>query len=422
MFLATAVLLTLAFITVFLVVWPAVKIAQKVFSSPKQTSGPKKETQTQSEGQSEGIEQQLTKSQRRELEGLRNRVTDEYRIVGKVDINAYVEELKKKLSYMGLGDDFIDGMDRMKADSRSAHFRVGKDGSLRIFWNRSLLYQITTGEGGSRLRILPPDFKGVSDPVKARQTMANVMATGTAAEKGGARDVLNILEKVILCPDNISSIKKDLLPEVVKGDMEKPAIPKEVAEQTALVGITERFVQDDGSYPVIRSREISDILSKESGMTHLEANNRRLAGDRFKGFNLMVDDGSRMTLTYAGQAVASLTRFREEETKTVDGKEVKQEVSYYRTNTFPPRITDSLLPTDISTMLEAGARIRQVDDDPNLVWAVMKDIVTECGNVEKLRTELAPKIQAAESKHKAEELHPEEMGNAAAKKRQVHRS
>ena len=53
---------------------------------------------------------------------------------------------------------------------------------------------------------------------------------------------------------------------------------------------------------------------------------------------------------------------------------------------------------------------------------IMKDIVTECGNVEKLRAELAPKIQAAESKHKAEELHPEEMGNAAAKKRQVHRS
>lgn len=97
-------------------------------------------------------------------------------------------------------------------------------------------------------------------------------------------------------------------------------------------------------------------------------------------------------------------------------------VPHYRTNTFPPRITDSLLSTDISTMLEAGVMIRQVDDDPNLVWTVMKDIVTECGNVEKLRAELAPKIQAAESKHKAEELHPEEMGNAAAKKRQVHRS
>lgn len=73
-------------------------------------------------------------------------------------------------------------------------------------------------------------------------------------------------------------------------------------------------------------------------------------------------------------------------------------------------------------MLEAGARIRQVDDDPNLVWSVMKDIVTEGGNVEKLRAELAPKIQAAESKHKAEELHPEEMGNAASKNRQVHRN
>ena len=420
MVLAAAVLLTLTFIAVFVVITPAVKIAKKVLGSPKPQNEPQKETPVKSQGKTPSVEESLTRAQQRELNGLRDRAVDEYRLAGKVDIKAYVDELKGKLGYMNLGHDFIEGLGKIKPDSKAAYFREGKDGTLRIFWNGSLLYQIKTDPSHTFLRILPPDFSGISDQAKARMIMSNVMATGDLATKQGARDVLDRLEKVILCPDNIDAIKRDLLPEVIKGDSE--AIPgpegelRKRLDNASKCGISERFARDDGKGPLMEAHPISIELSKRSNMTLLESDNRALAGERFKGFNLIVEDTSRATLTYCGQAVASLTRFQKDEEATVDGKKEMTAVTYFRTNTFPPRLSDSILPSDIGAMLDARERIRLVDDDPNLVLDVMQDIVCEPGNVALLRSEVGPQVQEMESRRRSRELHPESVRKGSSEK------
>ena len=412
--LATAVLFTLAFVAVFLVITPAIKIARKIFESPKQPSQePKKET-SPTKDVSPAVEQQLSRTQRHDLASMRERVVDEYRLSGKVDIKELKKELDRKLGYAGLGDDFIQGLDRMSPDNRSAYFREGKDGSMRVFWNGSLLFQLKTDQSFSYLRILPPCFEGVTDAGMARTVMAAITAAGALAETAGARDVINRIEKIILCPDNIASIKRELIPEIVKADakaIEKP--DEELGERLDYArrrGISERFVEDSGNGPEINPKTISDSLAKGSGLTHIEVNNRRLAGKSFKGFNLLADDSNRISLSYAGQTVATFVRFEEEEPVEVNGKIEKRNISYFRTNTFPPKTSEDTLPSDITAMMEAAERIRTVDDDPNLVLQVMKDIFCEPDNIAALRSEIVPKIQEAEFKKTARELHPEDLG------------
>ena len=162
-------------------------------------------------------------------------------------------------------------------------------------------------------------------------------------------------------------------------------------------GITESFWSEKTDFS-IDSKDFADKCVSGSSLSYLEVNNRALAGNDFMGFNVLVEQGEKMTLTYQGQAVATLTRQEKTVTKTVDGKEVSENVTFYRTNTFPPHLTSKMVPDDLERMLQASTSIIACNGNPELVSGRILDIFTESGNVDKLKANIDTKIQAKESR------------------------
>lgn len=162
-------------------------------------------------------------------------------------------------------------------------------------------------------------------------------------------------------------------------------------------GITETFWSEKTDF-FIDSKVFADKCVSGSSLSYLEVNNRALAGPDYLGFNVLVEQGEKMTLTYQGQAVATLTRQEKTVTKTVDGKEVSEKITFFRTNTFPPHLTSKMVPDDLEHMLQATTSIIACNGSPELVFDRILDIFTEPGNVEKLKENIDTKIQAKESK------------------------
>ena len=104
-----------------------------------------------------------------------------------------------------------------------------------------------------------------------------------------------------------------------------------------------------------------------------------------------------MVLTYNGSAVATLTRIERETTAVINGETVTGTLRAYRTNTFPPRLKDEMVVSDLEKMLEARGRIRACGSDPALVSACMVYIFSAPENVRKLKIAMDGKIQAKES-------------------------
>lgn len=162
-------------------------------------------------------------------------------------------------------------------------------------------------------------------------------------------------------------------------------------------GITESFWSEKTDFS-IDTKAFADKCVSGSSLSYLEVNNRALAGPDYLGFNVLVEQGEKMTLTYQGQAVATLTRQEKTVTKTVDGKEVSEKITFFRTNTFPPHLTSKMVPDDLEHMLQATTSIIACNGSPELVFDRILDIFTEPGNVEKLKENIDTKIQAKESK------------------------
>ncbi len=162
-------------------------------------------------------------------------------------------------------------------------------------------------------------------------------------------------------------------------------------------GITEAFWNEKTDFS-IDSKSFADKCVSGSSLSYLEVNNRALAGKEFMGFNVIVEQGEKMTLTYQGLAVATLTRQEKTVTKTVDGKEISEKVTFFRTNTFPPHLTSKMVPDDLERMLQATTSIIACNGNPELVSGRILDIFTESGNVEKLKDNIDTKIQAKESR------------------------
>lgn len=162
-------------------------------------------------------------------------------------------------------------------------------------------------------------------------------------------------------------------------------------------GITESFWSEKTDFS-IDSKDFADKCVSGSSLSYLEVNNRALAGNDFMGFNVLVEQREKMTLTYQGQAIATLTRQEKTVTKTVDGKEVSENVTFYRTNTFPPHLTSKMVPDDLERMLQASTSIIACNGNPELVSGRILDIFTESGNVDKLKANIDTKIQAKESR------------------------
>lgn len=165
-------------------------------------------------------------------------------------------------------------------------------------------------------------------------------------------------------------------------------------------GITEAFSSTDAA-PDIDPKAIADRCTRENGLTYLEFNNRELAGKDFYGFNLVIEEGARMVLTYNGQAVASLTKVEVRTTAVINGQEVEGTAPAWRINTFPPSLRPGLAPTDIGRMLTAADRVRACGRDPSLAMDAMLYEFTGRENVTRLKAAVDTKIQMKESGVKA---------------------
>ena len=179
-------------------------------------------------------------------------------------------------------------------------------------------------------------------------------------------------------------------------------------------GITENFVDkpDDVS---IDGKAFADAIVKEGVLSYLEFNNRELAGKTFTGFNLIIEKDSRMVLTYAGQAVASITQIDREVEVTVNGEETTLTRQSFRINTFPPSLTRGIVPEDVRRMLDASGRVRLADKDPGLAVDAMLAVFSEPENIRALKRTIDPRIQAKESVRKNSEKKGEAKVNIPKK-------
>lgn len=178
------------------------------------------------------------------------------------------------------------------------------------------------------------------------------------------------------------------------------------------LGITESFYTGETPF-VIDSKTLADDCVNTSSITYLEFNNRLLAGDDYFGFNLVVEEGERMILTYNGQALASITKIETEATAIINGTEVKGTAPGYRINTYPPHLSEGMAPSDVERMLEATDHIKGLPGNPMLVAQAMTEFFTHPENISKLKGAVDRKIQSRESVRKNKEVSAKQSSSRA---------
>ena len=150
---------------------------------------------------------------------------------------------------------------------------------------------------------------------------------------------------------------------------------------------------------------------QQSSITHLEFANRDLAGDDFYGFNILVEVDKKMTLTYNGQAVASITKIDVSATAVINGEEVKGTVPGYRVNTFPPVLKPGMVPSDLEKMIGAAERVRACGGNPEWVAEAMMGEFCLPENISRLKSSVDGKIQQKESSPRKQEVQKKESGH-----------
>ena len=183
---------------------------------------------------------------------------------------------------------------------------------------------------------------------------------------------------------------------------EEEAVPEEFRNRYAAAsseGIGEDFWNEETAFR-IDGKTIADSCVEGSSLTYLEYSNRELTGDEFHGFNLIVEEGSRMVLTYGGVAVATLTRTERTCTAMINGETVTGTMPAYRTNTFPPELRPGMVASDLERMLEASLSIRSCGGNPEAVSRAMVELFKGPENITLLKTAIDRKIQAKESLRK----------------------
>lgn len=190
-------------------------------------------------------------------------------------------------------------------------------------------------------------------------------------------------EKQPLTQEEIEEEIKNQLDEQIRGEF----------EGVTRHGITESFWNKDSAV-TLDSKELADQVVRNSQMTYLEFNNRHMADSLFSGFNLNLEEGNKLTMTYQGHAIAILSRI---ETKD---KDTDKSRTLYRVNTFPPRLGSKTCTEDVTNMLDARGRIKSCEGNPDQVLAEMLNLFCKPENIRDLKMNIVPKIQAKESKHK----------------------
>lgn len=161
-------------------------------------------------------------------------------------------------------------------------------------------------------------------------------------------------------------------------------------------GITESFWTEYSPLE-IHEKNFADICTLGSQLTYLEFGNRSLAGEDFHGFNLLIEEDSRLVLTYSGQAVASITRVETTTSFQINGRTVEGTGPSYRINTFPPTLRPGLVPGDLVRMLEAVDRVKGAGGEPMMVANAMLSEFMDGENISKLKSSIDGKIQSNES-------------------------
>lgn len=221
-----------------------------------------------------------------------------------------------------------------------------------------------------------------------------------------ARAVKSFL-RALTCKRRVTDKKKDLKVSKVKTTDEAEAHEEEVKEDisqeikehydaASSEGIGEDFWNEDTAFR-IDGKAIADSCVGDSTLTYLEYNNRELTGVDFRGFNLIVEEDSRMVLTYGGSAVATLTRTERTCTAIINGETVTGTMPAYRTNTFPPELRPGITLSEIQTAIEASRAIRECGGNPEEVSRTMIGFFTSQDNLTILKREIDRKIQAKES-------------------------
>jgi len=164
----------------------------------------------------------------------------------------------------------------------------------------------------------------------------------------------------------------------------KPAekMTSSLKEELSARRISDVYIHDDGNGVDLTADGVDKILASTSGLTEIEVRNRHLAGKEFRGFNIEVQEGRSVSLTYAGQVLATMDRICGN-----DGESV------YHANTFPPSASGNLLPSDLRKMLDASGEISAVHDNPGMMFSRMCETMCEPSNIDFLRQDLSPKIQ-----------------------------
>ena len=183
---------------------------------------------------------------------------------------------------------------------------------------------------------------------------------------------------------------------------EEETLPEEARNRYAAAtseGIGEDLWNEESAFR-IDGKTIADSCVEGSSLTYLEYAHRELAEDGFHGFNLIIEEGSRMVLTYGGVAVATLTRNERTCKATINGEEVTGTMPAWRTNTFPPELRPGMVPSDLERMLEASRSIRECGGNPEEVSRAMVELFKGPENITLLKTAIDRKMQAKESLRK----------------------
>ena len=185
--------------------------------------------------------------------------------------------------------------------------------------------------------------------------------------------------------------------ETVQPEESLPEDTRKRYAESRYCGISEEFSPGTGDFR-IDPEDIASRCTEGSRLSRLEYTNRDLAGDDFRGFNLIVEEDSRMVLTYCGSAVASLTKTETEATAIINGETVTGTMTGYRINTFPPRLKEGMTVNDVETALKAAEEVKACLGVPEAVSRTMVSCFTHEANVSRLKAAVDGRIQEKESR------------------------
>ncbi len=180
--------------------------------------------------------------------------------------------------------------------------------------------------------------------------------------------------------------EKDLKASQEKIKKLEKKLSRDVKNQYSIAtdkGIVEHICPGNNKI-LMDSKGLSGAITSQSDLTHLEFENRLQADKNFCGFNLILTEGEKLTLTFHGQALTSLTKIPDS--------------SDMRINIFPPFLEPTMTTKDVDQMFDFLQNANSKGNDALGIYGLMTEAFVKEDNTKKLKQNITPKIQANESK------------------------